>query len=516
MKKSLHWLVLSLTLVVIGVAAFAYKVSVLGYPLGPMQEEALWTVQARIKLLPQDGPVKLELQLPHKVPGFARLDESFVSKGFGRTVAEDELSRVSRWTIRRLREQRTLYYRAQYSADSQQAGWTDQPGFPDPPQLEEPFDSALTTIVEDIRSRSADIESFALHVLKVLGGDALDENSALFVKQITGPESRVRIARQILAGARIPTEMMHGIRLEDDQRHATREPWLAVHNGKRWLYFNPLTGNRGLPKDVLLWWRGDRDVAEVTGAEIDDVRLSVRRADVDSLDLAGQRAVSGESMFANVSLLNLPVETQAVYGVLLMVPLGAFIIVVLRNIIGIKTFGTFMPVLIALAFRETQLLAGVIMFTIVVAAGLLIRFYLEHLRLLLVPRLASVLTIVVLLMTVTTLLSQSLGIEAGLSITLFPMVIMAMTIERMCIVWEERGPAEAVRDGLGSLAVAAAAYLVMGIESVRHLTFVFPELLLALLGVTIMLGRYTGYRLSELGRFRKLLDFSGSGSSGVG
>jgi hypothetical protein len=35
-----------------------------------------------------------------------------------------------------------------------------------------------------------------------------------------------------------------------------------------------------------------------------------------------------------------------------------------------------------------------------------------------------------------------------------------------------------------------------------HLMFVFPELLLVVLAITLLLGRYTGYRLSELWRFR--------------
>ena len=60
------------------------------------------------------------------------------------------------------------------------------------------------------------------------------------------------------------------------------------------------------------------------------------------------------------SLLSLPLHTQRVYRMLLMVPVGAFLLVILRNIIGIITFGTFMPVLIALAFRETQLLWGIV------------------------------------------------------------------------------------------------------------------------------------------------------------
>jgi 7 transmembrane helices usually fused to an inactive transglutaminase len=80
-----------------------------------------------------------------------------------------------------------------------------------------------------------------------------------------------------------------------------------------------------------------------------------------------------------------------------------------------------------------------------------------------------------------------------------------MTIERMSIVWEERGSTEALKQGAGSLAAASLAYLVMHQPLMQHLFFVFPELLLLLLAGTLLLGRYSGYRLVELWRFRALL-----------
>jgi hypothetical protein len=162
-----------------------------------------------------------------------------------------------------------------------------------------------------------------------------------------------------------------------------------------------------------------------------------------------------------------------------------------------------MPILIALAFRETRLIWGIVLFSSLVAIGLTIRFYFERLKLLLVPRLASLLIVVVLIMTFMSILSHKLGLERGLSVALFPMVIMTMTIERMSIVWEERGAAEALQQGFGSLVVAAVAYLVMINRYVEHFFFVFPETLLILLAATLLLGRYTGYRLWELFRFRE-------------
>ena len=204
------------------------------------------------------------------------------------------------------------------------------------------------------------------------------------------------------------------------------------------------------------------------------------------------------------SLYSLPIQTQAVYSVLLMIPIGALVMVLMRNMVGIDSFGTFMPVLIALAFRETRLFWGVILFSLLVALGLSIRFLLERLRLLLVPRLSAVLIVVVLLMLLISLMSHRLGMETGLSVALFPMVIIAMTIERMSVVWEERGPTDAIRAGLGSLVIAVAAYLFMGIAWLEHLIFTFPELLLVVLALVVLAGRYTGYRLTELWRFRAL------------
>jgi hypothetical protein len=179
-------------------------------------------------------------------------------------------------------------------------------------------------------------------------------------------------------------------------------------------------------------------------------------------------------------------------------------VVVFRNLIGMNTFGTFMPVLIALAFRETHLAWGIVLFCLMITLGLAFRFYLDRLKLLLVPRLASVLTMVVLLMVVLSIVMHKLGLEKGLSVALFPMVILTMTIERMSIVWEEMGAGEAMRQGAGTLLVAVIAYGLFNNARVEHLVFLFPELLLPVLAVTLLLGRYTGYRLLELHRFRRL------------
>jgi len=503
LKRTTHGLALALLLVLIGLAMFTWKVRAFGFPIMPDETSVLWSVQAQIVADPGDAALKIEMQLPTRTPGFSLTDEHFISRGFGLAVDDDAWQRTAIWTLRRASNRQTLFYRAVFFQDDRPVELAPQPRFPSPPALEEPFQTALTEIVDEVRSESADVVSFAAQVLVQLNDEAPEDNMALFLEGPLGLD-RARIAQLILSAARIPVVMINGVRLVEQNRDAAIETWLAVHDGTTWTAFDPTSGDRGLPDNFLVWHIGDTPLVLATGASIDELTISVRERSISALDLATERAEQAGSKVTELSLLALPLDLQAVYEILLLIPLGALIIAFLRNVIGLRSFGTFMPVLIALAFRETELLAGIVLFTVIVGAGLLFRFYLEKLRLLLVPRLSAVLIIVVILMAIVSVLSQRLGIEAGLSVALFPMVIVAMVIERMSIVWEEQSPADALLDGAGSLLIAAIAYLVMGVDLFGWWVLIFPELLLVLLGLTIALGRYTGYRLTELVRFREL------------
>jgi hypothetical protein len=357
-----------------------------------------------------------------------------------------------------------------------------------------------------VRDHSADTASFTTELLRRSNDPSPDAHIDLLLADAVTPADFVETVTTVLAAARIPARMIRGVILQDQQRRVEPTPWLEVHDGDRWRYFNPGTGAEGLPNHYLIWWRGNQPLVRVEGGSNVEVNFAVQKNFLDALSIAERRAEMEGSLLVDFSLFSLPIQTQAVYSVLLMIPIGALVMVVMRNMIGIDTFGTFMPVLIALSFRETRLIWGVILFTLLVALGLSIRFLLERLRLLLVPRLGAVLIVVVMLMLVISVVAHKIGLETGLSVALFPMVIIAMTIERMSVIWEERGAGDAIRAGLGSLLVATTAYVAMGIDWLEHIVFAFPELLLFVLALVLLVGRYTGYRLTELRRFRPVTE----------
>jgi hypothetical protein len=501
LKRAPLWISAGL-LTVAGLGLMLYKVVAFGFPLRPAEESRLWTVQARFTVDSSTRPVKVVLKIPFEPPGFAILDENFVSRGFGLSLVEEEDTREAQWAIREAAGRQTFYYRATVTLDQGRETGMGDPGPVEVTSLGEPHDTAVQTIVAQAKAQSADVRSFTSEILRRLNDTDPDENTELLLSSGSSPGRRAQLAVALLASGGVSSRVVYGLPLRDGERQAHFEPFVEVWEGTRWEWFDPATGDEGLPGDLFLWWRGEEPLIDVVGGFNPEVEISSWRNVVSTLELAEQRADLEHSAVMDYSLLSLPIQTQSVYKVLLLIPVGAFFMVLMRNVIGVTTVGTFLPVLIALAFRETRLLAGLVLFVSLVGIGVALRFLLDRLRLLMVPRLAAVLVIVVLCLLVISVLSHRLGLETGLSVALFPIVILTIAIERVSIVWEEVGGKEAFVQGLGTLLVAAVAYLVMGMDIVEYLVFVYPELLLVVLAGILVLGRYRGYRLLELRRFR--------------
>jgi len=496
----------------IGLGLFLYKSIYLHFPLLPHTEVKAWDIEVRVLFNANDGPVKAYLHVPGNSNAYAIVNEQFISRGYGMSIKRKTGNRRAVWTLRKAKGEQVLFYRATIrpgggnkvshetkSPDVQEVGLVDAQRL------------AADSILFEVQARSADTETLVTELMKYLN-TPVAQNDDGNMNLLLGPKPSVMqkldVAVNVLGIAGIPARIAHGIRLQQLVRTADRVHLLQVYHDNVWTDYHPVSGELYEANDILVWWHGKEPLISVDGGQNANAKISVSESHESALLSAAWRGKISRPVLSQFSLLELPIETQAVYQVLLTVPIGVFLLVILRNMIGIKTFGTFMPVLIAMAFRETQLIWGIILFSLVVGLGLSVRFYLEHLKLLLVPRLAAVLIVVIILMALISVLSQKMEFYRGLSVALFPMVILAMTIERMSIVWEERGATEALQQGAGSLLVAALAYLLMQISLLQHLLFVFPELLLILLAFTLLLGRYSGYRLLELHRFKALAKVS--------
>jgi len=147
-------------------------------------------------------------------------------------------------------------------------------------------------------------------------------------------------------------------------------------------------------------------------------------------------------------------------------------------------------------------------FLSIVLVGWLMRKALDHFHLLQVPRKSIMLSLVVILLISAIVAANLNDLPATKYISLFPMVILTGMIERFWTLETEDGTSSSFKTLLGTLIMAASISLVLSLHAlVRHM-FRYPETLGLIMAGQLLIGRYTGYRLSELFRFRDFLDES--------
>ena len=202
-----------------------------------------------------------------------------------------------------------------------------------------------------------------------------------------------------------------------------------------------------------------------------------------------------------ISTKPLSTVDRPVVEFLLLLPPATLLICLFRNVVGLGSFGTFAPALLGLAFREVQSLLGVFVVLSIISAGWWLRRGLNELHLLQVPRTALLLSCVVVLLLVLLFALSGSGPRA---ITLFPLVILTGMIERFWSMEEEDGTTSSLTTLATTLALAGCVWALATIPAVPIWMMRHPETLGLIMAGQLLLGRYTGFRLMEIYRFRAL------------
>lgn len=497
-------------LVLIGLGLTIYKAVYLGFPLTPSEKRTVWTVEATIDFKADgDKPVKVSLALPELQDNYAMIAEDSSSPDYGFSMSTIDGVRRAEWAKRKVDGKQKLYYKLKFYYDNKVSSEYDI--FEKPMSRVKEYDFrgsrkvASESLITSVRSKSADHVTFTSELISRLNSKVPAQNVKLLLDEKVDIKSILVLITRVLSLEKIDYRIIKGLYLEDGRRKQELTSLLEVYSGKAWILFDIKSGRIDMPDNFIIWQRGGSYLLEVRGGYDSTVKFSVIENHIPSKQLAILNQGKGNALL-DFSLYILPSAEQNAFKSLLLIPIGALVVVFLRVLVGLKTSGTFMPILIAVAFTQTKLFMGLSLFILVVAIGLLIRSYLSKLNLLLVSRISAVIIVVIGIMSIVSILSFKLGLYNVLNITFFPMIILSWTIERMSILWEEEGAKEVLLQGSGSLIVAVIAYLAMTNVYIEHMTFNFPELYFVVLALIIILGKYTGYRLLELRRFKSFAE----------
>ena len=489
-------------LFLVGILLIAYQKITFDVPFTPNLKKEIWTVEAKVEFEPKkDAAAEVILALPAVQPGFTQIKQNTASLGYGVNYVRRDGSNYVEWSKRDPAGLQTLYYSADILVDEDAESSSMIVPAIEPNTEPEPYNTAINEIAQTALSRSSNPYSFATQVIHELNQDS-ETNSLLFSKY-----KRDELLVHILQVGNVHARTVGVLNLRDGRRNQRLKSYVAVFDNSEYKIFDPANGSTGLTKNQLIWNDNGNSLLDITGGRNARISFTTLNSSVSAVAAGVKKAnldvAAGEELVP-FSLSALPADEQSLFKNLLLLPIGVVIVVFLRVIVGIKTSGTFMPVLIAMSFLQTSLVFGLVGFIAIVGVGLIVRSWLSHLNLLLVARISAVIITVIGLIGTISFVSYKVGITEGVKVTFFPMIILSWTIERMSILWEEEGYKEVLKQGGGSLFVAVCAYLSMSSFFVQHFTFNFLGLQLVLLALVLIMGNYTGFRLSELKRFKPL------------
>ncbi len=513
MNKKVYFI--SAFLVVLAGAIIAAKVIYGGHNINPEVSKHLWRVKTVINITGKGERAKVRMTLPQDNIHQIIYNEHFENAEMVFYIRERPLTgnRIGFWRNELLEGSKSIQY--SFSAQLKKNVYAIPPSYNipkspkktypaemqvwvDPSTLIQSQDPAVKQHLKNAVGKERNASRAMRNIFDFVRGEvkyrsekgSKDAKEALKkLEADCGGQARLFAALSRAAG--LPSRLVGGLIMESGIK-STTHVWVENYIAGEWVPFDTVNNHFAeTPANYVELYRGDYPLFKHVGLSKFQYFFVIGPERIPPVDNPW-------------SLYVLPIHFQNFIKVLLLIPLGALVVAVFRSVIGVPTFGTFAPILLALAFQEISLFFGLLCLVGIIFLGWVFRTVLDHLKILVIPRLSLIVTLVVMLVLVMVVVFYHLGQQRILFITLFPMIIMTWTIERYSVIQIEDGTRAALRTALGTAIVAIAAYYLMGIHMLRVFLFAFPELLLVIMALLLILGRYTGIRLTEIVRFKEI------------
>lgn len=200
-----------------------------------------------------------------------------------------------------------------------------------------------------------------------------------------------------------------------------------------------------------------------------------------------------------------PIQTIVL---LLMLPIVATLVAFFRQVVGIKAFGIYTPSIVTfalLAFDPNGIKYGIAIFISIILVGMVSRYILKRFRLLYLPRVAITLSIVSLAILGILVAGGSFQRTGLASVSIFPLLIMITLAEKFVATQIEKGNKVAFLLAVETLIISIVGYLLISWDMLTTLLLSFPWIVLFTFVINFTLGKWTGLRITEYLRFRKIL-----------
>jgi hypothetical protein len=193
---------------------------------------------------------------------------------------------------------------------------------------------------------------------------------------------------------------------------------------------------------------------------------------------------------------------------LLLLPFIAFVIAFTRNVIGVRGFGIFLPAALSVVFVAVGPIVGIGLFLVIVTVSTSARMILRMLKIRLqyLPRMAFILWAVVVAVLGVLFLAPVLKFSDIYNVSIFAVLILVLLAEDFIRVQIGKSIKTALTLTAETLLLSVISFFFLTFKPLQEYILLNPEISLLVVGAAdLILAKYSGLRLMEIYRFRKLI-----------
>jgi len=528
MKKATRWLLrrLHLLLALLFLLIFSLHWRSLHHLINSLTPNNIYDVTFDLRFEQDNESINIETYIPQDNERQQIIEESFANNGLGNIITEDETGRKALWTGQSVFN--SIRYRVLIK--SQEVNYQISDVVEIPSSYPESFDIYLqeTAAVQVSHPEIDDVwqhirpknKKKIMPILRSIYQLTYQDIAGAPFKGFTDALTTLRLkqascngkSRLFVALARknnIPARLVGGLIMNQGSKKTSHQ-WVEVYIEGHWVPFGPTNGNFAhLPANYLSLYRGDKVLFRHTSdinfnyQFVIDKRLVAPNLYQDKLSEIPETSIGPEINISQL-LINMGLAPLTI-GLFLLFPLCTLAISFLRNVIGIRTFGVFMPMLIAAACVFTGFFRGIIAFVVILLVSFLAHLIMDKIRMLKIARLAAIITVNTLFFIIgLSIIGTHTTLEFGM-LSLFPVVIISFVAERIHHMSDDQDWLGLFSVSLGTLFSIWLCFLILSSFLLEGLFSIYPEFYLLVLATQIYIGQWTGLRVSELYRFKDIL-----------
>jgi len=191
---------------------------------------------------------------------------------------------------------------------------------------------------------------------------------------------------------------------------------------------------------------------------------------------------------------------------ILLTPLLAMLVSFVRVVIGLPTLDMLVPITLAFTFVAVGVVVGLLILGAILCASFVSKVLLSRMRIMFYPKRSLSMLFLAIFVFGALTVALVLEFDRVLSLSIFPILILMLLGDSIVSVQLHKSARETFVITGTTLVLGLIGYALATNISVQNNLILYPELILLVIPLNILIGRYFGLRFLEYFRFNVVKD----------